>query len=83
MKTGKMIGLVVTALAQWRDKAWLNGQELLAAGADPVRFRAVADRIEAEAWTVALNLYLATKYPVQTLTVTRDAYCAQNWNAPR
>ncbi|CAA9217585.1 MAG: hypothetical protein AVDCRST_MAG41-342 [uncultured Corynebacteriales bacterium] len=73
--------LVVTALAQWRDKAWLNGQELVAAGSDPVRFRAVADRIEAESWAVGLNLYLATRYPVQSLTVTRDAYCAQNWNA--
>ena len=71
--------LVVTAIAQWRDKAWLNGQELIAAGDDPARFAAVAKRIETEAWAVALDLYLATRYPVQTLTVTRDTYCAAHW----
>lgn len=71
--------LVVTALATWRDKAWLNGQQLVAAGNDPVAFQRVADRIEAEAWTAGLAIYLATRYPLQALTVTRDAYCATHW----
>ena len=73
--------LVVTALAQWRDKAWRDGQALLAAGDDPAAFQAVADRIEAESWAVGLSLYLATKYPVQALTATRDAYCALHWDS--
>lgn len=73
--------LVVTALATWRDKAWRDAQQLIAAGADPVAFQRVADRIETEAWAVGLALYLATRYPVQALTVTRDAHCAANWNA--
>jgi hypothetical protein len=73
--------LVVTALSTWRDKAWADAQALLAAGSDQAAFAAVAKRIETEAWAVGLSLYLATKYPLQLLTVTRDAHCAANWNA--
>jgi hypothetical protein len=72
--------LVVDAIATWRDKAWLNAQELIAAGADQARFQAVATRIESEAWATGLDLYLATRYPAQALTATRDQYCATHWN---
>lgn len=73
--------LVVDAIATWRDKAWLNGQELIAAGTDQARFQAVANRIESEAWATGLTLYLATRYPLQSLTVTRDLYCSAHWNS--
>lgn len=73
--------LVVDAIATWRDKAWLNAQELIAAGGDQARFQAVANRIETEAWAVGLALYLATRYPLQALTVTRDLYCGTHRNS--
>jgi hypothetical protein len=72
--------LVVDAIATWRDKAWTDAQRLIAAGTDQSRFQAVADQIESSAWAVGLSLYLATRYPVQALTVTRDAYCAGHWS---
>jgi hypothetical protein len=72
--------LVVDAIATWRDKAWTDAQQLIAAGTDQSRFQTVADQIESSAWAVGLNLYLATKYPLQALTVTRDAYCAAHWD---
>lgn len=71
--------LVVDAIAQWRDKAWRDGQALVAART-PAAYQAVADRIEREAWATGLSLYLATRYPVQALTVVRDSYCATHWN---
>jgi hypothetical protein len=70
--------LVVDIIAQWRDKAWRDAQALAAANG-PVARKAVADRIEREAWTTGLTVYLGLRYPVQQLTVTRDNYCASHW----
>jgi hypothetical protein len=71
--------LVVDVLAEWRDQAWRDGQELLAAP-DAASRRAIADRIERDAWANGLSIYLGYRYPVQSATVTRDAYCATHWN---
>lgn len=71
--------LVVDAIAQWRDKAWRDGQALVAAP-DAAAYRAVADRIERESWATGLSIYLGTRYPAQELTVVRDSYCATHWN---
>jgi Family of unknown function (DUF5995) len=68
---------VVDAIAQWRDKAWRDGLALMAAR-DAAARQAVADRIEREAWRLVLTVYLGLRYPVQELTVTRDAYCASH-----
>ena len=67
-------------VVQWREQGWRNAQDLLAAPDAAARQR-VADRIEREAWATGLTLYLGTRYPVQTLTVVRDAYCASHWNS--
>jgi hypothetical protein len=72
--------LVVDAIAQWRDKAWRDGQALLAAPTDAARTE-VAYRIEREAWATGLTIYLGLRYPVQQATATRDTYCAANWNS--
>ncbi len=66
-------------VVQWREQGWRNAQALLAAPDAAARQR-VADRIEKEAWLTGLTLYLGTRYPLQALTVTRDAYCASHWN---
>jgi hypothetical protein len=47
---------------------------------DQAQWDAVAQRIERDAWTTGLALYLAARYPLATLTVVRDAYCATHWN---
>lgn len=67
--------LVVDVIAQWRDKAWRDAQAL-AAAPTPTARQAVADRIEREAWTTGLTVYLGLRYPAQQATVTRDTYCA-------
>ena len=66
-------------VVQWREQGFRNAQELAAAPDAAARQR-VADRIERDAWATGLTLYLGTRYPVQTLTVVRDAYCATHWN---
>ncbi len=71
---------VMEAVAQWREKAWRDGQALLAT-TSAAAFRAEADRIEREAWATALGIYLASRYPAQQATVVRDAYCATHWNS--
>ena len=71
---------VVDAIAQWRDKAWRDGQALLAAP-DDAAWAEVANRIEREAWTTGLAIYLGARYPVQEATVIRDTYCATHWNS--
>lgn len=68
---------VVQIIAQWRDKAWRDAQALAAAPTRAAR-QQVANRIEKEAWTTGLTLYLGTRYPAQQATVTRDSHCAQN-----
>jgi hypothetical protein len=67
-------------VVQWREQGWRNAQDL-AAAPDAAARQQVADRIEREAWSTGLTLYLGTRYPVQTLTLTRDAYCATHWNS--
>jgi hypothetical protein len=67
-------------VVQWREQGWRNAQDLTAAPNADARAQ-VADRIERDAWTTGLTLYLGTRYPVQALTVTRDAYCAAHWNS--
>lgn len=71
--------LVVDAIAQWREQAWRDGLDLVNAR-NQAAFDAVAQRIERNAWLTSLSIYLATRYPVQQLTVVRDAYCATHWN---
>ncbi len=66
-------------VVQWREQGFRNAQALAAAPDAAARQR-VADRIERDAWATGLTLYLGTRYPVQALTVTRDAYCATHWN---
>ena len=66
-------------VVQWREQGWRNAQAL-AAAPDAATRQQVADRIEREAWATGLTLYLGTRYPVQAMTVTRDAYCATHWN---
>lgn len=67
-------------VVEWREQGWRNAQDLMAAP-DATARQQVADRIEREAWATGLTLYLGTRYPVQALTVTRDAYCATHWNS--
>lgn len=66
-------------VVQWREQGWRNAQDLMAAP-DAAARQQVADRIERDAWTTGLTLYLGTRYPVQQVTVVRDAYCATHWN---
>jgi hypothetical protein len=67
-------------VVQWREQGWRNAQDLMAAP-DAATRQQVADRIERDAWNTGLTLYLGTRYPVQALTVTRDAYCTTHWNS--
>jgi hypothetical protein len=67
-------------VVQWREQGWRNAQDLMAAP-DAAARQQVADRIERDAWTTGLTLYLGTRYPVQQATVVRDAYCATHWNS--
>ena len=72
--------LVVDAIAIWRDQAWQRAVDLVNA-TDQQQWNAVAQRIERDAWTTGLAIYLAAKYPLQALTVVRDSYCATHWNS--
>ena len=67
-------------VVEWREQGWRNAQDLMAAP-DAAARQQVADRIERDAWTTGLTLYLGTRYPLQALTVTRDLYCATHWNS--
>ncbi len=71
--------LVVDAIAIWREQGWQDAMDLVDA-TDQTQWDAVAQRIERDAWTTGLALYLAARYPLATLTVVRDAYCATHWN---
>jgi hypothetical protein len=66
-------------VAEWREQGWRNAQALLAAPDDAARAE-VARRIEREAWSTGLTLYLGTRYAAQQLTLVRDSYCATHWN---
>ena len=66
-------------VVEWREQGWRNAQDLMAAPNAAAR-QQVADRIERDAWNTGLTLSLGTRYPVQTATVVRDAYCATHWN---
>lgn len=74
--------LIVDAIAQWREKAWRDAVQLIGAR-DATEFAAITQRIEREAWTTSLGIYLASRYPVQTATVVRDAYCVTHGNSER
>jgi hypothetical protein len=67
-------------VVEWREQGWRNAEDLMAAPDEAGR-QQVADRIERDAWTTGLTLYLGTRYPVQQATVVRDAYCATHWNS--
>ena len=67
-------------VAEWREQGWRNAQDLMAAPDDAARTQ-VANRIERDAWNTGVTIYLGTRYPVQTLTVVRDGYCATHWNS--
>jgi len=71
--------LVMDVVEQWREQGWQDALELVAAP-DQASFTAVAERIERDAWTTGLEVYLGTRYVPQALTVVRDSYCATHWN---
>lgn len=68
--------LVVDAIATWRDQAWRDAQDLLAAP-DAAAYNAVAMRIERAAWDYGQVVYLASKYALDAQDAARDAYCQQ------
>ena len=72
--------VIMEVVVQWREQGWRNALDLMNAP-DAAARQQVANRIERDAWTTGLTLYLGTRYPVQTLTLTRDAYCATHWNS--
>jgi len=67
-------------VVEWREQGWRNAEDLMAAP-DAAARQQVMDRIERDAWATGLTLYLGARYPVQTLTVVRDSYCATHWNS--
>lgn len=73
-------GLSYTTLLQilvgWREAAWRNAEQLLAAPDEPTRAR-VAQRIQDDAEAGARTLALTYAYhPPMTSAASRDAYCA-------
>ena len=66
-------------VVQWREQGFRNARALMDAP-DAAAWQREADRIERDAWATGLTLYLGTRYPVQAMTATRDAYCATHWN---
>lgn len=66
--------LIVDAIATWRDQAWNDAQDLLAAP-DAAAFQAVALRIERAAWVYGMTIYRATRYVSDIQRSDRDAYC--------
>ncbi len=65
---------IVDAIATWRDQAWRDAQDLLAAR-DSAAFNAVALRIERAAWDYGMTIYRATRYVSDSQRSARDAYC--------
>jgi Family of unknown function (DUF5995) len=73
-----------TALLQlvvsWREKAWRNAEQLVAAETARQRAR-VAERIEDGAAAEALMIRSANAYsPPLSSSARRDAYCARHWD---
>lgn len=65
---------IVDAIATWRDQAWQDAQDLLAAP-DQAAFTAVALRIERSAWDYGMTIYRATRYTLDSQRADRETYC--------